>query len=502
MTAFLQQASIDRGARHVGRLRMRAPDRSDRPRTQMLVEEALRLTTLPGEDQGRVYCFRRLRLPLLDEALPPRQWSLWCSQALVAAAHGARPVRDAAAPHADAVYFDDVNAPYRSAIERLVRGEHASEWFWRAATSVSADLSAPARLELLLEHWQARPAGWIAVARELLPELDVSQARRFVELLTPRAASLWLSRWGNGPSPEPATAPPVPLRRPTERLLQDVTERHHPTDPRLLFFAALAVVEACPGIVQDSRLPIAAGVALDVRAVAPRANGAFVGSKQVRERDDERSPVDDDSMPALLPRGVADSETTALEGTHDRAPGVRSSRRLEARTQGAGLYFMLHVLRHLGIEDAIAAHPSLVVTHFVVRVLLRLAARAHVGDEDPSLRPLREELAGTRTRHTVDPIVIPQTLAALRRVRPTPDASERLWACAVRRWCRKVVDLRTAEIVTRTGFIRTTPSSMDITLPMSAVDVRIRRAGLDLDPGFVPWFGRVVHFHYDAEGAP
>ena len=65
-----------------------------------------------------------------------------------------------------------------------------------------------------------------------------------------------------------------------------------------------------------------------------------------------------------------------------------------------------------------------------------------------------------------------------------------------------MVDLRTAEIVTRTGFIRTTPSSMDITLPMSAVDVRIRRAGLDLDPGFVPWFGRVVHFHYHAEGAP
>lgn len=467
----------------------------------MLVEEALRLTTLPGEDQGHVYCFRRLRLPLLDETLPQRQWSLCCSQALIAAAQAARPVGDSAAPHADAVYFDDVHAPFRIAIGRLVRGEYAAEWFWRAATGVAADLSAPARLELLLEHWQAQPAGWIAVAAELLPDLDVSQARRFVEMLTPRTASQWLSRWGSGSSPEPATAPAVPLRRPTERLLQDVTERHGAKDERLLFFAALAVVEACPGIAQDSRLLDAACVALDARAVEPRANVALGRWGQVRERDDVRSPVADHT-PALVSPGVPDSETAALEGEHARASGVRSSRRLEARTQGAGLYFMLHVLRHVGIEDAIAANPSLAATHFVARVLLRLAARADVDDEDPALRPLVEELADTRTRHVADPIVIPRTLAALRRVRPTPDASERLWACAVRRWCRKAVDLSTAEIVTRGGRIRTTPSSIDVTLPMSAVDVRIRRAGLDLDPGFVPWFGRVVHFHYHVEGAP
>ncbi len=273
------------------------------------------------------------------------------------------------------------------------------------------------------------------------------------------------------------------------------------TDARLLFFAALAVVEACPGIALDSRLLDAAGVSLDARAVEPRANGALGRWGQVRARDGERSPVDD-SLQTLLSPGVPDSETAALEGEHVRASGVPSSRRLEARTEGAGLYFMLHVLGHLGIEDAIAANPSLAATHFVTRVLLRLAARAHVDDEDPSLRPLVEELADTRTRHVVDPIVIPRTLAALRRVRPTPDASERLWVCAVRRWCRKVVDLGTAEIVTRAGRIRTTPSSIDVTLPMSAVDVRIRRAGLDLDPGFVPWFGRVVHFHYHVEGAP
>jgi hypothetical protein len=31
---------------------------------------------------------------------------------------------------------------------------------------------------------------------------------------------------------------------------------------------------------------------------------------------------------------------------------------------------------------------------------------------------------------------------------------------------------------------------------LSAADLRIRRAGLDIDPGWIPWFARVVTFHY------
>jgi hypothetical protein len=26
--------------------------------------------------------------------------------------------------------------------------------------------------------------------------------------------------------------------------------------------------------------------------------------------------------------------------------------------------------------------------------------------------------------------------------------------------------------------------------------MRVRRAGLDFDPGWVPWYGRVISFHY------
>jgi hypothetical protein len=39
-------------------------------------------------------------------------------------------------------------------------------------------------------------------------------------------------------------------------------------------------------------------------------------------------------------------------------------------------------------------------------------------------------------------------------------------------------------------------TDLDVTLPLELADIRGRRVGLDLDPGWLPWFGRVVRFHY------
>ncbi len=59
--------------------------------------------------------------------------------------------------------------------------------------------------------------------------------------------------------------------------------------------------------------------------------------------------------------------------------------------------------------------------------------------------------------------------------------------------------LTVREIVNRDGLVWMTRSDLDVTLPLDQADVRIRRMGLDIDPGWLPWFGtfgRVVRFHY------
>ena len=43
------------------------------------------------------------------------------------------------------------------------------------------------------------------------------------------------------------------------------------------------------------------------------------------------------------------------------------------------------------------------------------------------------------------------------------------------------------------GRIAATATHLDVFLPMAAVRIEVRRAGLDLDPGWVPGLGRVVN---------
>jgi hypothetical protein len=47
-----------------------------------------------------------------------------------------------------------------------------------------------------------------------------------------------------------------------------------------------------------------------------------------------------------------------------------------------------------------------------------------------------------------------------------------------------------------------TETHLDIHMPSCAVRLSVRLAGLDINPGWVAWLGRVVTFHYDDDGNP
>src|SRR5262249_54937704 len=77
----------------------------------------------------------------------------------------------------------------------------------------------------------------------------------------------------------------------------------------------------------------------------------------------------------------------------------------------------------------------------------------------------------------------------------------RLWITRLRAYCRRVAGIRLHTLVCRSGRIASTPTHLDIYFPASEADIRVRRAGLDLNLGWLPWFGRVVNFHYLSLGA-
>jgi hypothetical protein len=72
------------------------------------------------------------------------------------------------------------------------------------------------------------------------------------------------------------------------------------------------------------------------------------------------------------------------------------------------------------------------------------------------------------------------------------------WEVAVRRWIRRYARIGLADLVLRPAGLAATLTHLDVWLDLDGADARVRRAGLDLDPGWLPWLGKVVGFHYGA----
>jgi len=51
-------------------------------------------------------------------------------------------------------------------------------------------------------------------------------------------------------------------------------------------------------------------------------------------------------------------------------------------------------------------------------------------------------------------------------------------------------------LVLRPGRVSATRTHLDVLFDHEQADLRVRRAGLDVDPGWVPWLGRVIRYHY------
>src|SRR5258707_10530600 len=105
MTALPWLHPLERGDRSVERLHLRLPAGESQSRVSFVLEEALRLAVLPGEEQGRTYYFRRVGFQKLPLAAPRSLWMDTCQKSLRTLAEPAIHAREARAAGADAVFF-------------------------------------------------------------------------------------------------------------------------------------------------------------------------------------------------------------------------------------------------------------------------------------------------------------------------------------------------------------------------------------------------------------
>ena len=514
-------------ARYIERLALTAPAEAGLVRGRLLVEDAFRIASFPGEAERRVLAIRRVDLGVVDPERSSAALAPVIEEAVRAAAGRAVRFDDPTAAAADAVYFPDELAAATAFVERLASASSPMEWFWDSVFEGGVppgDAEAGGRLALncLLEF----PGGPARVAMLV----DVLRARgtvdRLLAWLQPMDGVRLLGAFGLDAAPDrpraaasgPAAAPPflTSALHAWHQVIARWIGRWGEDDPRSFWLAAVVLVSAQPSLLAATTLseltirvlraagpsrvtpvpgrrkpwagsttkPTLLASTSDVeRAVRAPGSSSSLGRSDVPgpprlparhvDRRRTKSAVNPGTSTRVPPSPATESEVARPERT---APALDFD--LHA-TAAAGLLFVVPLLARLGIAETLEANAALVELAFPQRLLLFIADRVRVLQEDAVRIPLQPAGPGQ-----------------------PPDGWDRVlatWLARVRRVARRQCGMGLRALVARPGQIAFTRTHLDVVLPLRELDIRVRRAGLDADPGWVPWLGRIVSFHYEAE---
>ncbi|KRE60003.1 hypothetical protein ASG92_22225 [Arthrobacter sp. Soil736] len=517
-TARVSAADADRLA---GRL-----DRLVAGATSVRLEAAVDALDLPPGD----WCLRRLDLKLtLDPDRPDSALeSDWAAAVAFAAA--------AAVGSGDAVHYRGPADALTDLLSSLARGNSDRSWAWRqlglfgpdseaGRAGAAAAAALTARPECLVEvvATAVRLVGAAAVHRLLgtrgWQELGSAVLRRF-DAGGSDALAGWISDPGtglmthSGPDPhsaagltgntEAAPGIPRPARSSDSTSIAatspaEAARRHAATvisrsslarsfldagvrpGPAAAAWAVLCFAEQSPSSFSSAALlPTLSAAAL---ALSEPATGHFTrpaAGPAAARRTDVDPPA---QPPAAGKEGLHPERNSGPPAGNGPVPGTA------LRTEWGGLFFLITTATMAGIPAPLCDEPLLTGRQFGWILRGILVSSCGVPGTDSAV----QTLCGAETHDDPASHAEAGLLSAYaRRLNAATAAamgSPNLDPARARQLVQGIARRR-ADIAAESGWI-------EVTFPMAAVDTAIRRAGLDLDPGWVPWLGRVVRYHYE-----
>lgn len=167
--------------------------------------------------------------------------------------------------------------------------------------------------------------------------------------------------------------------------------------------------------------------------------------------------------------------------------------RQRSLTRSGGLLFLISVVNELGLPGEISDHELLGARPFTWVMHQLALTLAPVQPNDPAALAFAG-LAPQATPPSLDEPPLNETeAAAIAELAARIIAQLRLLLDRPAEPAQTLLDLvcaRRAEVVADPGWL-------ELRLSLDEVSTEIRRAGLDLDPGYVPWLGVVVKFVYE-----
>ncbi|WP_158844568.1 hypothetical protein [Streptomyces sp. NRRL WC-3742] len=482
------------------------------------LERALRDVRLPPGH----WCVRRLRLsvPLDPARSGPALGQDWA--AAVAAAIE-RTVREG---RGEVVHYRNDVELLAEVVAGVAAGRLGRLWAWQQAGVVRTGDPAPTvepRAAVLAVLGRAPQHVAAAVLRAAVEGGLPSLERLFGEEGWQAVAALAaVASWcgpgpvGSGPgAAAPAAAPVGGLARTLlagsvlVRLARSA--RLRPGPGTLAAWAVLAAAEADPGSLHRRPHPglpqalaaeLGAVLGLEARpsAVAPTA-AEPVTFEEAESPEAETARRPPGEAATVEPQEGSDADPLAElpldEGDFEEEPqAVPADDRTGIGTAWAGLLFLLATAPEAGLpqraldDPALGARPLRWVLYRIGRELL---------PEAPPADPALLALAGLGADRADTLLAAgPPTHAERARVRELADrwaevTAERLAPAG------DPADHRAAvrQLARRTGEVCAEPGWIEVRLPVAETDLTARRAGLDLDPGWVPWLGAVVRYVYE-----
>lgn len=213
------------------------------------------------------------------------------------------------------------------------------------------------------------------------------------------------------------------------------------------------------------------------------------------------------------PRGL-DGHTQPASRNHNTGPEQMGLDHPFAGeyTRFAGFPLLINVLARLGIEGIFADYPEYPVNALRETILWRIAFWQKIPRDDPAVQFLRapervfrqatkahialtRQAIFTKARPAVQDLFRiprsrdPSRLLSLRQMTA-------IFIIAVCRAIRRQSRVTIRKLIRRPAFVALTRSHLDITASLATLDIRIRLAGLDVNPGWVPWLQRIIQIHY------
>lgn len=502
------------------------------------LEDALRCASLPDAGQ-RVLVVRKLALGRVPRQATPQQLSLLIEQRLASAGVQVVDGTAADAEQAQAASFASPLHARVVLVVRLLRRQSCTAWYWPLAVrEFDCALNAAANVRRIAEAIAGWPEASVALpawAGEVVAEvgahrlvvavggaLGAELEQAVVRRAEAGVAGAWRQR----------VAQP-PLGAPTKQDLQTPSV----SEPVL---AASSRAAARDKAVPAQLTPPLAREASAARwrwGSAVRVTEGAVNADSGASADDQAAAVT--QVPTSResrrrPRAGEAALATAVQGAtssgeaHAQSPGMaqraargvtvlRKVRRVllyREPTAFGGLLFLLPVLARLGLSQWLEGTDTAQAIAFA-RAVLRAALHrlqaasddamvamlAPQGDDVESAAPIAAPAPATWRSDWLCPRTGGLALAAALEQADTRDAQLTLWLTAARRWLRLIEGIGLATLTLRQARLAVTATHADVHFALANTDIRVRRRGLDIDPGWLPWFGRVVAFHFEPEAA-